>query len=1553
LTALAAGPSRTPRPPQDFTARDRLRRVAKVVLWLVVLPLVLAALVVMVLATTPWGNERVRGIVVSQANQRLTGRLQVAGLRGNLLSGATLTDVQLRDSMGKPVFTARRVQVRYRLWSWLRGRVVVKSLVLDTALVVADKQPGARWNFQALMRPSGAREDTSRRGVPPEITDVTIRHGRFVYRRPWKPDSTLPADKRDAAIASALGATARNRTVRVPGGFQRVLEYHHIDARIPVVALANEGHPASIRIGALSMIGEPYRPPVIDVRSLTGTIYASKDSLWWHGARLALPASRLSGDGRLGFNRSGIVMSVAGAPLALADLRWLNPKLPAEGGGRLRLTMRSHGDTSEYALADADIRYRDASIAGAASFVRVAPRGRKSTMLVRGADVTVAHLSTSLLKELLPSVTLPRAGVIDGHLALSGAPSALHVNADVRFDDARAGMSHLLARGGVGIEGGFRARNLDVQLRPLRMATLGSRVPLGGTVTGSALVSGAQREGWNVRGDLTHRQGTERSRVVGSGRYQTVGGRIVAAATLRPLSLATVGRFAPSAQLRGSVVGRVHAEGTTRDLRVSGVLRSTSGGGGFEGRGAVALAGSRTRYDVSIALDALDASVFSRRAPHTRLTGAVVARGQGISLTTSNALVRVDLVRSRYDTFGVDRVVARLAASNGVLRADTLVVIADGAEARASGTLGLVAGRDGTMRATVTVDSLGALRRWLGTADTSRVAASSGRQGARLAAARADSARRAGARRIERLALGLPTDDLLILDTLPAIRRDSLAGSLSAVATLRGNVKRVGVEASVRGSDLVVHGNAVRTLSANVSSANLRDRSLPLAFRVDAYEVQASGYGFEHMNAQGIWRDERLSGSAEIRQDAHVSYAALGSWERPASGVQRVRLDSLAARFDTLVWRLAHAGGVALDHGAVAVDSIDLRSSAGGRLFANGAVPKEGNVRLDVAAENVRASTVLRALQRDAAGDGVIAAAAQIGGTRAAPTISGRARLRDAVYGDTRAPDAEVDLRYANRRLALEGNARDSSGRQVLAATASLPIDLSLQKVAGSRRIAGPITVDVVVDSLNLAALPLSSRSLVGVRGRTAGEVQVRGTWKAPSYSGHAAVRDAGLTLVATGMRLSDGVADLRLVGDTLHLDSLVARAKGTIRASGSVDLADRSRPFVRMTAEGRNLRVMDATRGLVDADGEIEAVGPLDAVRVTGRAEMLHGFLALKQFRKDLLRVKAPGDLAFFAVYDTTRPATDSARRLGALGKKRRVGVIADLSLVVDRGNYYRNRPDANTEFYTGDGEEVRAHLDTRSSDQWAVGFVRIGEGVAIFRASAFVPARGTLTFSSYTNGPGFVEQVGERPVWEPGRGFFPLQLLTGGTSKAPAVGLESGSLFPIRGRELNGYLTIGRSRSSLLQQSGSSLSGSEAWSGQLSGETGALARRQQAATALGVVLHDIGTGATKEFGLDAFSVSPADVPTELVFGKTGGVRGAMIEGGRYLTVDRYVAGQMRMTTGIPGARMSQLFSNAYRLDIALEPRFLFRNPDDLGITHPTVRTGVFGAFLTRMWDW
>jgi hypothetical protein len=1538
------------RAPARHVARNVLLGVGAVVLLLVIL--------VVVLATTPWGNERVRRIIVAQGNDRLTGTLDIQRLRGNLFTGATLTGVSVVDSMKAPVFSARRVKVDYALLPLLRRRVVIEKLVLDTPAIVFDRRPGQRWNFQALLKPSGAAKDTSRRGAPPQLGEVVIHDGRFTWRRPWRPDSNLPADRRDAVIAAALGADARSRTVRVPGGFQRVLFYHDIDAVLPEIRLAHDGQPTSVRIGSLSMIAEPYRPPAIDVRSLTGMIYASKDSLWWHDAQMVLPSSRVAGNGRIGFNRSGITMQLGAAPLAFADFRWLNPKLPAEGGGELRFALRTHGDSAEYAVQNADIHYRDAALTGDARVLRVHPLLGEATVVVRGADVTVSNLGTDIIRQLAPSAKVPRGGTIDGHLALDGPLDDLTVNTDIRYADARTGTNHVTARGGLGLVHGVSARTLRIRLQPLHLALLdelGVHIPMRGTVAGTAVVNGGTRAGWEVSGDLTHVDRGATSRIAGSGRYRAATGQVAADVVLRPLALAVVNAVAPGAELRGAVTGHVRAEGTTKALRLSGELSSSSNGGSISGNGVLALDGKRTSYDITTSLDAFDAHAFSARAPSTSLTGTVTARGRGTSPAAMDAAFRVDLARSRYDTLTVDRLLARGRVSNGMLRADTLFAGLNGARASAAGTLGLVAGRDGTLRFAVHVDSLGALRPWLGSKDTGRVTVAPARQDAIIAAARADSARRDEATRIMRLALGLPSGVVLEVDTLVGIPRDSLAGSLSASGTLRGNVKQLGVDADVTGRDLVARGNTVARLEAYLSSADVRRHDVPLAFRVSADSVQAAGRWFDAVRATGERRGSHIAADVRVKQDSLVSYAALGAYERPESGVQVVQLDSLSARFDTLTWRLAHPGGVVLDHGAVRIDSIDLRSSVGGRLWANGMAAKEGPVKLAGGAEHVALSTVLRALQQPADVDGWLGAATTIEGTRANPVIDGTIRLRDLSWQGSRSASADATIRYSDHRVVTAGSVRDDSlAREVASFRATLPLDLALESVPGSRRLPGMVSAEVKLDSFDLATLPYRFQAFSDLRGRTAGEIRVDGPWRALEYRGHLALRDGGLRVRLTGTNVSSAIADLRITGDTLRLDSLVASARGTVHASGTVDLGNEPHPFVRMNATLRNVRVLDNTRGLVDADGEVAAVGPLDAVHLTGRAEMLHGFLALKQFRKDLLRVKAPGALSTFAVWDTVTPPEVAARSAELRAQPRSFGLIADLALQVDRGSYYRNKPDVSIGFLTDGDEEVRAHIDTRSSDAWAVGFVRVSGGLAIFRARRFTPERGTLTLTSYTNAPGIVQDVAERNVWEPGRGMLPLQFLTGGTSKAPAVGLEAGTLFPIRGRELNGYLTMGHAHTSLLQQSGSSLSGSESWSGQLSGETGALARRQQAATALGVVLHDIGTGATKEFNLDAFSVSAADVPTELVFGKTGGVRGALVEGGRYVTVDRYIGGEFRLTRGIPGARLSQQFDGGkYQLDIGIEPRFLFVAPEDLGITHPTVRTGVGAVFLTRNWWW
>ena len=439
-------------------------------------------------------------------------------------------------------------------------------------------------------------------------------------------------------------------------------------------------------------------------------------------------------------------------------------------------------------------------------------------------------------------------------------------------------------------------------------------------------------QGWRVRGDMVHVDRGARSHLIGGGSYAAGSHRIAADVRLVPLSLATVNRLVPSAQVRGVVTGHVRAEGTPNDLRVAGTLRSASGGGSLDANGTVALRGKSTRYDVIAVADAFDASALTSRAPSSSLTGTIAARGVGTTPATANVVVRADLTNSRWDTLRVDRLRTRLAVADGLARLDTLSLLVRGAHVEAAGTLGIVAGRSGTLRFAAAVDSLGVLRPWLGTRDTSVVSTPAAEQRALLTAARKDSVRRADAVRIERLALGLPEGVALALDTLPSLRRDSLAGALRASGTLTGNVKRLGVDARVTGTGVVARGSSVRTLHATVATTDLRGADVPLRFTLRADTVQLSGRAFEHVESEGTgtWQGRRLAADVRVRQDSLVSYAVLGSYAQPASGVRVVQLDSLRATFDTLVWRLVNPASLRLDHGGVAVK----RSSFAARAVA-------------------------------------------------------------------------------------------------------------------------------------------------------------------------------------------------------------------------------------------------------------------------------------------------------------------------------------------------------------------------------------------------------------------------------------------------------------------------------------------------------------------------------------------------------------------------------------------------------------------------------------------
>ena len=73
----------------------------------------------------------------------------------------------------------------------------------------------------------------------------------------------------------------------------------------------------------------------------------------------------------------------------------------------------------------------------------------------------------------------------------------------------------------------------------------------------------------------------------------------------RPVSLVEVGRFFPSAGLRGTATGPIHSPARSRDLRVNAELRLPDGGR-LSTRGTLDLASREKGYDFTARLHTLN-----------------------------------------------------------------------------------------------------------------------------------------------------------------------------------------------------------------------------------------------------------------------------------------------------------------------------------------------------------------------------------------------------------------------------------------------------------------------------------------------------------------------------------------------------------------------------------------------------------------------------------------------------------------------------------------------------------------------------------------------------------------------------------------------------------------------------------------------------------------------------------------------------------------------------------------------------------------------------------
>jgi translocation and assembly module TamB len=1517
-----------------------LRRLFRLLVVLSVVA-ILGVIAVYIASNTDFGRERARGFVLGILQGQTHGIVKIEQINGNLLSGATLVKFSISDSAGHHFFTADSVKLRYVLRSFYASRLEFDDVVVYHPDVVAARLPGGEWNYRKLWpsTPKTPGDTLPGWGSWVKLTNVTVINGFVTVRSPWAPREGVSARVRDSLIKDALSAGSRLYIAEVPGGYQKVVTLERVNAKVPLVRWADPVVKTRyVQVAALNMDAFPFRPPAARIAALTGNFTFNDDSVWWKGVAVRMPQSSMKGDGAYNMNNGDMKLSSVASPASFNDFHWLYKDFPTQGGGNLLLLVQWKGTTQDYVVRNADLRTGTAHVMGDIGTTIA------DTVFFHDANLRFTGVTTKQIEQVMPGNRPPREGELSGRAKFNGTFKRLNIaSSDITFNAHNRGTSRVIADGIVGFQGTKKvivsASQLHVRLAPLQIdivKILFPLLPVGGTLSGVATLNGNGATQLVATGlDIVHEDGQNVSRAVGRASVHTTGRQTLDLDVIaRPFALAELTKFAPKMPLKGVANGPVKTHGPIDSLSVDTRL-ALPGGGEFAMRGIVDFLSKELGYDVVADVTRLDLSWVVLFGPRTSLNGTGHASGRGFLPATMVSDVALELGASAIDTIAVDSISVRAKLANGVANVERARVRGSGSRLDVAGQIGLDSLHGGALTYSLEVDTLAKFARFIPGA--TRTVADTGvvRPRPRVAfealrRARRDSAQVATRTEVERAVRRAPPISLRVpTDTPRAIPKDLLAGSLKAAGTVTGSVDRFTLEGDATGKSLIVQGNSVRNLKANYSWVDVGTKSSTIKASMRADTVTAYGFAFDSLAGDLTYLAPNGTLALRVRQGSQREYALSGDFKVDKER-NDLRLNDVVLRFDSTSWRSTHPSVIHFGTAGIEVVNLELENGPGRRIYANGLLPSKGEANFDLQVKDFAVENVAELLQSDVLLTGRLNLDAHVSGNAEDPRIAGKIDFVKGTYNEALVPEVHGTFSYANKQLTTDAAVQDTLGKTVASIKGTVPINLALSGVTGSRLLELPINATLVSDSLPLGLIPQFTTAVTDVGGRALGNVTVSGTLKQPALKGNLTLSDVHFKLAATGAVLEHVNGSVRMTGDTVYVDSIVGIANGPVRVSGSVAVGDWRVPRFDLSLGASDAQLLNNESGEIHVDAALMISGPITAPVVTGNVTVLHGVLYVPSSRGK--KVIGAGDPSLFAVVDT---AVKVQRELFPAESPLFRNLRMDVAFHVERNTWVRSR-DANVEVFTDGPMQLQVLGDALT----LTGAVDADRGEYTFLSKRFQIKRGSALFIGTPDLNPTLQITAEYVVKQPS-GATNIRVLIGGTLENPRISLESDAQPPLSQSDLLSYLAFGERSSTLLQFNQTSLSGGQG------GNLLNVAGSRLAGIAIGVALDEVKGSAARSLGVDVFNITPGDIPA---FNSNSGdfLRATEVEVGRYVTPDMFVS-LVGSFAGTPGATITQRTAKGLRFDLSLSPRYVLDPPTLAGQTY--VRSAQVGLFVIRDW--
>jgi autotransporter translocation and assembly factor TamB len=406
-----------------------VRRIVSRVLLVAALLVALVGVVVvggLAWLRSPWGNEFVRGQIESRLGDAIEGEVSLGGVQGNIVTGMTLKDLTITGPDGMHLLKVERVRARYSLGPLLDKRIVVGLVRLERPEIRLVRDATGRWNVQRIFARPPSPPGPPGWGSFVRIDDIQIADGLV-----------------DVGFET--------------GGWPvldwQENEFQGLEGRLEIGIDSREQNLKRFVARNLSF---RLTGPALDVRELDGEGLLTPDSLVFRHVHLETPETDLTVDGHLTLGGGDSLALEIDAPrISLDETRRLFPQVRLDGTASLQAQVAGHAADPYLTIDDLRVETGQSVVTG----------GGRIDDLRGGArldlDLVVDPVAPSDVAAFMDA--WPVAVPLSGAVAVEGPPRQLTVDADVGSPaGAIAVRGDLDLRGTLAYRAVATSRDLDI-----------------------------------------------------------------------------------------------------------------------------------------------------------------------------------------------------------------------------------------------------------------------------------------------------------------------------------------------------------------------------------------------------------------------------------------------------------------------------------------------------------------------------------------------------------------------------------------------------------------------------------------------------------------------------------------------------------------------------------------------------------------------------------------------------------------------------------------------------------------------------------------------------------------------------------------------------------------------------------------------------------------------------------------------------------------------------------------------------------------------------------